>query len=584
MKIELLAPAKDKECAICAIDYGADAIYIGANAFGARQNASNNLDDIKQIVDYAHKFYVKVYVTINTILDDKEILEAQKLIFKLYDIGVDAIIVQDMGLLELDLPPIALNASTQCNNRTLEKVKFLEETGFSRVILARELSLEQIKKISENSSVEIESFIHGALCVSYSGQCYLSQSIGNRSANRGECAQPCRKKYSLLDENGKYLVKDKHLLCLKDFNASNEIAELIKAGVTSFKIEGRLKDKNYIKNVVSFYRQLIDNYAQKTSSGKIFYDFEADLNKTFNRGYTNYFLKERGEIFNFDSPKFKGEKVGKVKKVFEKYFVYDGKKLSNQDGLCFFDGKDLNGFLVNKIDGNKIFPNKNTELKEGITLYRNIDVEFNKKLDNSKTTRKIKVDFLFTDEKLIATDEDNNNVEIILEKFESATNVQKAQENIINQLKKTGETDFYVEKVELCLEQTPFIPVSKINEVRRNILELLMEKRLHNYKRPVAKEIKEIPYFEKEIDYKGNIHNSYAKLFYEKRGATVKEFSFEKQKANNAELMRTKHCIKFALNKCKSKDKLFLEDEYGKRYPLIFDCKNCEMVILNNKN
>ena len=235
-KVELLAPARDKECAITAINYGADAVYIGANSFGARQNAANTLEDIKELVDYAHKFYVRVHVTINTILDDKELKEAQKLIYKLYDIGVDAIIVQDMGLLEVDLPPIALHASTQCNNRTLEKVKFLADTGFNRVILARELSKAQIKEICESTNVEIETFVHGALCVSYSGQCYLSQYIGGRSANRGECAQPCRKKYSLSDENGNYLVKNKHLLCLKDFNASSEIKELIDFGVASFKI------------------------------------------------------------------------------------------------------------------------------------------------------------------------------------------------------------------------------------------------------------------------------------------------------------------------------------------------------------
>lgn len=579
MNIELLAPAKDKDTALCAIKYGADAVYIGANSFGARQNASNTLEDIKQVVDFAHKFYVRVYVTINTILDDEEILLAQKLIWQLYEIGVDAIIIQDMGLLELELPPIALNASTQCNNRTLEKVKFLEQTGFNRVILARELSLKQIEEICKNTNVEIETFIHGALCVSYSGQCYLSQNIGGRSANRGECAQPCRKKYSLLDEYGNYLLRNKYLLCLKDFNASKEIKELIDIGVRSFKIEGRLKDKNYIKNVVCYYRNLIDKFAQKTSSGKVFYDFEPNLLKTFNRGYTNYFLQKRGEIFSFDSPKSRGEKVGRVKKVFEKYFIYEGEKLSIQDGLCFFEGKDLQGFLVNKIEGNKIFPNKKTDLASGMVLYRNIDFEFNKKLENSKTTRKIKVDFKINDNNLYAIDEDNNQVELKLEKFEFANNIQKALDNIEEQLKKTGETDFYVDKIKLEFTKVPFIAISKINEMRRNILELLMQERLKNYKRPKANELKEIPYFEKALDYKANIHNSYAKNFYEKRSSKVKEFSFENAKQSGAELMRTKHCLKFAFNHCGSDEKLFLEDEYGKKYALDFDCKNCEMII-----
>ncbi len=579
MKVELLAPAKDKECAISAITYGADAVYIGANSFGARQNASNPIDDIKEIVDYAHKFYVKVFVTINTILDDKEILEAQKLIYQLYDVKVDGIIVQDMGLLELDLPPIALNASTQCNNRDLKKIKFLDETGFNRIILAREVSLEKIKEICKNTNAEVETFIHGALCVSYSGQCYLSHYIGGRSANRGECAQPCRKKYSLLDEKGNYLIKNKHLLSLMDFNASNEVGEMIEAGVTSFKIEGRLKDKNYVKNVVGFYRQLIDKYAQKASSGKVFFDFIPDLNKSFNRNYTNYFLKERGKIFNFATPKALGEKLGKVTKVFKNYFEFEGEKLCAQDGLCYLENGELQGFLVNKVVGNKIYPNRPQNLKVGTELYRNIDFEFNKKLDNSKTTRKIRVDFIFSDNELIAVDEDNNKIAIELEKFEIANNAEKAQNNIVEQLKKTGESDFYAGEITLNLNEIPFIPISKINELRRNALELLMEERLRNYKRPTNKGIITIPYFETEVDYRANIHNSYAKKFYEKRGAKVLENSFESKMPENAELMRTKHCLKYAINKCKSKDKLFLEDEFGKKYALEFDCKNCEMVI-----
>ena len=577
-KAELLAPAKDKECAITAINYGADAVYIGASSFGARQNAANNLADIKETVDYAHKFYAKVHVTINTILDDKEIKEAQKLIYKLYDIGVDAIIIQDMGLLELDLPPIALHASTQCNNRTLEKVQFLEKTGLSRVILARELSKEQIKKICESTDVEIETFIHGALCVSYSGQCYLSQYIGGRSANRGECAQPCRKKYSILDENGNFIIKNKHLLCLKDFNASTEIKDLIDFGVTSFKIEGRLKDKNYIKNVVGYYRKLIDNYALKTSSGKVFFDFEPDVNKVFNRGFTTYFLNGRENCFNFDTPKFIGEKIGKIKEIGKNYFKIDG-NVSVQDGLCYFENDDIKGFLVNKIENGKIFPNKMPKIKIGTEVFRNIDFEFNKILENSKTTRKIGVNFVVKDKKITAIDEDKNSVELAIESIEEAQNPEKAKKTIIEQLQKTGESDFYLYIITLNFTKIPFFSISKINEFRRNILNLLMEERIKNYKRPNSAKINIIPYFEKEINYRGNIHNSFAEKFYEKRGAKVIEPSLEKIFPQNAELMRTKHCIKYAINKCKGKEKLFLVDEYGKKYPLEFDCKNCEMII-----
>ena len=294
---ELLAPAKDKQTAITAIKSGADAVYIGAVNFGARQAAGNSLDDIKEVVDFAHKFYVKVHVTINTILTDEELLQAKELIKKLYEIGVDAIIVQDTGIIKLairgELPPIPIHASTQCDNRTLQKAKFFDETGVSRVILARELSLEEIKTICDSVDCEIETFIHGALCVSYSGQCYLSQSIGGRSANRGECAQPCRKKYTLIDEDGNIIAKDKHLLSLKDFNASKYLTNLVDAGVKSFKIEGRLKDENYVKNVVAFYRQELDKISEKTSSGTVFTDFIPDVKKSFNRGFTTYFLNGR---------------------------------------------------------------------------------------------------------------------------------------------------------------------------------------------------------------------------------------------------------------------------------------------------
>ena len=354
-KVELLAPAKNLETAIEAINCGADAVYIGATDFGARKNAPNSLDDIQKLVEYAHLFNVRVHVTVNTILTDDELNDAILLINNLYEIGVDAVIIQDMGLLkaaiEGKLPPIELHMSTQCDNRTVEKVKFFDEVGVSRVILARELSLEQIKQICDSVDCEIETFIHGALCVSYSGQCYLSYANGGRSANRGECAQPCRKRYSLVDGNGKVLFDDKYLLSLKDFNASESIKKLIDCGVKSFKIEGRLKDINYVKNVVAYYNNLINNYAERTSSGKVFIDFGPDLYKTFNRGYTDYFLNSRGQCFNFLSPKSKGEKLGKVRAVGKNYIEIDA-KVYPQDGLCFVENGKMSGFLVNKVIGN----------------------------------------------------------------------------------------------------------------------------------------------------------------------------------------------------------------------------------------
>lgn len=579
-KVELLAPAKDKKTAITAINSGCDAIYIGASNFGARKKVPNSLEDIKEIVDYAHKFYVKVHVTVNTILTDDEILKAKELIQKLYDIGVDAIIVQDMGIFKLaidnKLPPIALHASTQCDNRDLEKVKFFDDIGVSRVILARELSLEKIKEICANTNAEIETFIHGALCVSYSGQCYFSHYIGGRSANRGECAQACRKKYTLVDENGNIIAKDKYLLSMKDFNASRHLESLIDAGVKSFKIEGRLKDENYVKNVVAYYRQEIDKFAPKTSSGRVFLDFEPDVKKSFNRGFTDYFLDGRKRCFNFESPKSLGEKLGKITKVGKDYFEISNADVSKQDGL-YFNG---NGCLVNKVEGKKIYPNKMDGIAVGLDVYRNFDSKFEKQLESSKIKRQIGVKFSFKNGILTVTDEDENSVNFTLDSCEKAKNPEKMKENFITQLKKTGDSDFYVEAIEIS-EEIPFMPISQINEIRRTILEKLMNERLKNYKRELQKPLKYVKFPKETLDYKANIHNQCAKEFYENCGCEVCEMSAESG-ALPKELMRTKHCLKFAFNMCKSPKKLFLIDEKGKKYPLMFDCKNCEMVVLAN--
>ena len=603
-KVELLAPAKDKKTAFAAINSGCDALYIGASNFGARKKVPNSIEDIKEIVDYAHKFYVRVHVTINTILDDNELIEAKNLIQKLYDIGVDAIIFQDMGIFELakrgKLPPIELHASTQCDNRTLEKAKFFDNLGVSRIILARELSLEQIKEICENTNAEIETFIHGALCVSYSGQCYLSHFIGGRSANRGECAQACRKKYTLVDDKDNIIAKDKYLLSLKDFNASKHLKKLIDAGVKSFKIEGRLKDENYVKNVVAYYRNEIDKLASKTSSGKVFLDFEPNVNKSFNRGFTDYFLSchsERSEeskkIYNFESPKSQGEYLGKVTKIGRNYFEIKKQtltlpspkgrvperregvepKLHPQDGL-YFDG---NGCLVNRVEENKIFPNKMNGIKVGLDIYRNFDSKFEKQLTNTKTKRQIGVIFKLQKRTLEAIDEDNNSVKIEIPSGETPNNPDKMKENFISQLNKTGESDFYVQKIELD-DSLPFIPVSQINEIRRNILSKLMDERIKNYPKKYQKPLSYTEFPIKNLDYRANIHNKTAKIFYENCGCNVCEMSAESG-SKATELMRTKHCLKYAFDMCKSSKKLFLIDEKGQKYPLEFDCKNCEMVI-----
>ncbi len=585
-RTELLAPAKDKETAIIAINSGADAVYIGAPAFGARQAASNSLEDIKELVAYAHKFNVKVYVTINTILKDCELEQAKTIIEKLYEIGVDAVIIQDMGILKLaienKLPPIVLHASTQCNNRTLDKVKFFENIGVSRVILARELSVEQIREICKNTNIEIETFIHGALCVSYSGQCYLSCSIGGRSANRGECAQPCRKKYSLVDDRGNIIAKDQHLLSLKDFNASKYLSDLVNCGVKSFKIEGRLKDSNYVRNVTAYYRQELDKISEKTSSGKIFFDFEPDTSKSFNRGFTSYFLAKRENCFNFKSPKMRGEKIGKIKKSGSGWFELDNKsdKLNAQDGICYFDENELKGCLINKISGGRIYLNKKILINSGSLIYRNFDIKFDSILNNSKTVRKIGVKIIYSGHKLTAIDEDENTVSCDIKFFDQPKNPEKMKTTFINQLQKTGESEFYVEDI-LIKEEIPFMPVSEVNRVRRNLLEKIIDERLKNYKKEIQKPLKFAPFVNSDLDYRGNVYNIQAKEFYEKCGCTVSELALEAQnKFSQKELMRTKHCIRYAFGMCKSPKSLYLIDEKGKKYKLKFDCKNCEMVVM----
>jgi len=591
-KVELLSPAKNLETAICAINSGADAIYIGASDFGARINASNSLESIEKLVNYAHKFYVRVHVTINTILNNQELKNAEELVKRLYSIGVDAIIVQDMGLIKAsidgEIPPVQIHASTQCNNRTLEKIKFFDNIGVSRVILARELSLKQIEDICKNTNCEIETFVHGALCVSYSGQCYLSYANGGRSANKGECAQPCRKKYSLVDEDGKVYLKDKYLLSLKDFNASEHIEKLINFGVKSFKIEGRLKDENYVKNVTLYYNNLINKYAKRTSSGKVFADFEPDVNKTFNRSYTDYFLNGRTKCYNFLTPKSMGKFIGKVTKINKNYIETDTKLILNaQDGICYEYNGDFSGFKINKTEEGKIYPNNMPRIKIGTELYRNYDSGFEKILSKTKTTRKIGVKFKVFDDKITAEDTDFNRVALSFQSIETAQNPEKSKENIIKQLSKTGASDFYVIETTVKAQNIPFLPVSKINELRRDLLQKLMEERIKNYPKIAQKPIGYAHFEPQNNDYRMNIYNDNAKKFYENCGCNTQEKAPESTDKipSGIELMRCKHCLRYACGIC-SKDhkfskKLYLQDKNGKKYPLMFDCKNCEMVVLN---
>lgn len=582
-KLELLAPAQNLETGLAAITCGADAVYIGAKSFGARKAAGNELFDIKKLIDFAHLYNAKIYVTVNTILDDKEIYEAEKLINDLYNIGADALIIQDMGLLELNLPPIELHASTQCNIRTKEKVKFFEEIGIKRAILARELSVRQIEDIHKYSDIELEAFIHGALCVSYSGQCYLSAYVGGRSANRGECAQACRRKYSLIDNEGKTIVKDKYLLSLKDFCAEKYLDKLVQAGVTSFKIEGRLKDENYVKNTVLYYRNLLDKY-QKTSDGTIISDFKPDINKTFNRGYTTYFLGDNDEIFNFQTPKSMGEYLGEVSFACKNYFeIKNNPRVVPQDGLCFIKKEGLEGFLINKVDENKIYPNKELKINIGDKIYRNKNVEFENILKNSKTKRVIKVDVAIYNNKISVFD-GKNTVEMSYKTKEPAKNQEKMRENFEKSFSKSGDSIFELNNIEFKTNSLGFLPVSKINDLRRQLFKNLELERLKNYKRNNFKKTTYAPYNDFYKDYRLNIHNKLSETFYKNCGVQNIEKSLESTKNySNKELMRTKHCIRRALNMClktyKNKKELFLADEDSKKYILNFDCKNCEMVI-----
>ena len=429
-KIEILAPAKDLIHAMAAINSGADAVYIGAPQFGARSNANNSIEDVAELVQYAHLFYAQVFVVINTILYDNELETCRQMIWKLYEIGVDALIIQDMAILEMELPPIVLHASTQANNRDADKIKFLKEAGIKRVVLARELNLHQIKEISDASDVELEFFVTGALCVSFSGNCYMSVANGERSANRGSCAQNCRLPYNLIDGNGDTLIKNSHLLSIKDFDVSDQIPNLIEAGICSFKIEGRLKDIVYVKNNVSYLRQKLDAFLvensdkyTKASSGKCTFTFDSALNRTFNRGYTDYFVNERhSSIGSWESPKSKGQYIGKlIQTVGNSYEIENGHLLNNGDGLCFInDNNEADGIYVNRAENGFVYPNVLKEIKEGTFIYRNNDAAFIKIVEREDSAvRKISTTLLLSENEkgfeLKATDEDGNVSVVTLE-------------------------------------------------------------------------------------------------------------------------------------------------------------------------
>lgn len=600
-KIELLAPAKNLECGLEAINHGADAVYIGAPKFGARSAAGNSLDDIQTLVKHAHLYNARIYVTVNTILKEEELLETEKMIWELYGMGVDALIVQDMGITGLNLPPIPLHASTQTDNRTSDKVKFLANAGFRQVVLARELSLKEIDRIHrENPDVALEAFVHGALCVSYSGQCYVSEACFGRSANRGECAQFCRLSFNMVDADNQVMVSNKHLLSLKDMNQSNQLEALIDAGVSSFKIEGRLKDVSYVKNVTAAYRQKLDEILNRrpdlirASSGTCYFDFKPQLDKSFSRGFTHYFVNGRDrDIASFDTPKSLGEEMGTVKEIRGNYLTVAGlKSFNNGDGVCYLDEKGtLQGFRINRVDGNKLFLQEMPEIKQRTVLYRNYDQEFEKILSRESAKRKIAVELLLEDHvfgfSLTLTDEDRNLVTLALPRDKELARSPQTK-NLEEQLAKLGNTPFEAIKVEVRFSDNWFIPVSALADLRRKAVDELLTLRSINYKREVSVwKSTSHAYPQTELTYLGNVMNSKAHSFYAAHGVKNIAPAFEKQPVEDAVLMFCKHCLRFSMGWCPVhqkghspyKEPYYLVSSDGKRFRLSFDCKNCQMKV-----
>lgn len=600
-KIELLAPAKNLECGIEAINHGADAVYIGAPKFGARAAAVNSLEDIATLVEYAHLYNARIYVTVNTILKEEELEETEAMIGELYRIGVDALIVQDMAITKLKLPPIPLHASTQMDNRTADKVKFLSDAGFRQVVLARELSLREISQIHEACpDTPLEVFVHGALCVSYSGQCYVSQACFGRSANRGECAQFCRLPFSLVDADGKMIVREKHLLSLKDLNQSEELEALLDAGATSLKIEGRLKDVSYVKNVTAAYRQKLDAIFSRrkeyvrASSGQCRFNFKPQLDKSFSRGFTHYFLNGRSkDIFSFDTPKSLGEEMGTMKEIRGNYLTVAGvKSFNNGDGVCYMDelGR-LQGFRINRVDSNKLYPQEMPRIKPRTVLYRNFDQEFERTLARKSSERKITVSILLAENNfgfsLTLTDEDGNSVTLALPREKELARTPQA-DNLRNQLAKLGNTPFEAERIDIDFADNWFIPASVLAELRRQAAEKLITVRKVNYRRELAVMKPTAHAFPRQtLSYLGNVMNTRAAAFYHDHGVKAVEPAFEKQPVEDAVLMFCKHCLRYSMGWCPVhqresspyKEPYYLVGTDGKRFRLSFDCKNCQMKV-----
>lgn len=612
--LELLSPARDTAIAREAILHGADAVYIGGPGFGARHNAGNSLRDIAELVPFAHRYGAKVFITLNTILHDDELEPAQKLIGDLYQAGVDALIVQDMGVLEMDIPPIELHASTQCDIRSVEKAKFLSDVGFSQIVLARELNLEQIRAIHQATDATIEFFIHGALCVAYSGQCNISHAQTGRSANRGDCSQACRLPYTLKDDQGRVVAYEKHLLSMKDNDQTANLAALIDAGVRSFKIEGRYKDMSYVKNITAHYRQMLDAIIDdrpelaRASAGRTEHFFIPSTDKTFHRGSTDYFVNARKiDIGAFDSPKFVGLPVGEVLKVGKDHLdVEVTEPLANGDGLNVLVKREVVGFRVNVAEKTaenryRVFPNEMPDalktLRPHHALNRNLDHNWQQALLKTSSERRIGVDIELGgwQEQLVLTltSEDSVSVTHTLDgQFDEANNAEKALDNLKDGLAKLGQTRYYAQKVDINLPEALFVPNSLLNQLRRETVEMLEEARLANYQRGSRKAVATPApvYPETHLSFLANVYNHKAREFYHRYGVQLIDAAYEAhEEKGEVPVMITKHCLRFAFNLCPKQAKGNIKSWRATPMQLVhgdevltlrFDCRPCEMHVI----
>ncbi|HHT7469165.1 TPA: peptidase U32 family protein [Raoultella planticola] len=612
--LELLSPARDVGIAREAILHGADAVYIGGPGFGARHNASNSLSDIAGLVPFAHRYGAKIFVTLNTILHDDELEPAQRLITDLYETGVDALIVQDMGVMELDIPPIELHASTQCDIRSVEKAKFLSDVGFSQIVLARELNLQQIKAIYDNTDATIEFFIHGALCVAYSGQCNISHAQTGRSANRGDCSQACRLPYTLKDDQGRVVAYEKHLLSMKDNDQTANLAQLIDAGVRSFKIEGRYKDMSYVKNITAHYRQMLDAIIEdrgdlmRSSAGRTEHFFVPSTDKTFHRGSTDYFVNARkGDIGAFDSPKFIGLPVGEVLKVAKDHLdVEVTEALTNGDGLNVMIKREIVGFRANTVEKTsenryRVWPNEMPadlhKVRPHQVLNRNLDHNWQQALQKTSSERRIAVDINLSgwQEQLVLTMtcEDGVSVTHTLDgEFAEATQAEKALANLRDGVAKLGQTIYFARDVQINLPGALFVPNSLLNQLRRETVERLDEARVNAAPRGQRKAVSVPPpvYPETHLSFLANVYNHKARAFYQRYGVKLIDAAYEAhEEKGDVPVMITKHCLRFAFNLCPKQAKGSIKSWKATPMQLIhgdevltlkFDCRPCEMHVI----